>query len=204
MSDFNSSLPVRTESAGDVVVQVSDSLIPARRLAINADGSINIADAGGSITVDGEVAVTADNLNIRDLVPSRDKVKLSDGTDDLAINADGSLNVVVTDATPGAPVNDYNTVAVVAGNASSTHTYTALGNFYLQQVAVSASGKLKVEIKVNNITKFVFFTSTANPNINLSIEQPILATVGQTVTITRTNLEMFSNSVYSTISGYEL
>jgi len=188
MSDFNSSLPVRTELPGDVIVKVADATVPAQQLTINPDGSVNITDNGGSLTVDGTVelgattlaalesitvqnpagagavniqdggnSITVDavNLDIRDLVfatdkvdasgstvaldagtlaalesitvqnpsgagavniqdggnsitvdatdldirnlaASQDNVAISDGTDTLAVNADGSINSVVT------------------------------------------------------------------------------------------------------------
>lgn len=83
-------------------------------LAVNADGSINITDNGGSITVDAndldirnltqtdEVTVfqgtspwvvSASDLDIRDITHVSDSIKIGDGTDFLAINADGSINV---------------------------------------------------------------------------------------------------------------
>lgn len=103
-------------------------------LEVNADGSINITDNGGSLTVDAtqldiddlnatddavaawmkdgsgnsitstggaldinltnaSVAVTATDLDIRDLTHASDSVKVGDGTDFLAINADGSINI---------------------------------------------------------------------------------------------------------------
>jgi len=96
MSDFDSSLPIRTENPGDVVSKIADATTPSQQLAVNVDGSINITDNGGSITVDGTVAVTATDLDIRDLDAAQDNVAISDGTDTLAINADGSINSVVT------------------------------------------------------------------------------------------------------------
>jgi hypothetical protein len=71
VSDFNSSLPIRTENDGDVVVKVGDSTTPSQQLAVNADGSVNITDNAGSITVD------AINLDIRDLVFASDAVDVS-------------------------------------------------------------------------------------------------------------------------------
>lgn len=56
-------------------------------------GGISIDDGGGSITVDGSVTVSATDLDIRDLSASQDNVAISDGTDTLAINADGSINI---------------------------------------------------------------------------------------------------------------
>jgi hypothetical protein len=53
-------------------------------------GALHISDAGGSLTVD------ATDLDIRDLSAAQDNVAISDGTDTLAVNADGSINSVVT------------------------------------------------------------------------------------------------------------
>lgn len=74
MADYDSSLPIRTESDGDVVAFISDATTPTQKLKVNADGSI---DTNSSI-------------------PSGTKIIVTDGTDDLAINADGSINAVVT------------------------------------------------------------------------------------------------------------
>jgi hypothetical protein len=60
MSDFNSSLPVRTENPGDVVVKLSDATTPSQQQAVNAAGSAQIAGqgiagtpAGGVVSVQG-------------------------------------------------------------------------------------------------------------------------------------------------------
>lgn len=73
MADFNSSLPIRTESAGDVDIFISDATTPTQKLKVNADGSIDTNFATGA------------------------KIIVTDGTDDLEVNADGSVNAVVTD-----------------------------------------------------------------------------------------------------------
>lgn len=78
-------------------------------LAVNADGSINsvvsatnldirdLAFATDKVDVSGSsVTATATDLDIRDLDAAQDNVAISDGTDTLAVNADGSLNAVVT------------------------------------------------------------------------------------------------------------
>jgi hypothetical protein len=150
-------------------------------LAVNADGSINITDNGGSITVDGTVAatqsgswtvaatqsgtwtidsitnpvtvtatnldirdlafatdsvtahqggtwtidsitnavtVTATNLDIRDLSHTQDSIKIGDGTDFLAINADGSINTVST----GDPALANTALAAAATSVTTTAT----------------------------------------------------------------------------------
>ncbi len=43
MADF-SSLPIRTNQAGDVAMQLVDGTQPSRSLKVNADGSINVGN----------------------------------------------------------------------------------------------------------------------------------------------------------------
>lgn len=71
MSDIDSSLPIRTENAGDVIAKIADATIPSQQLAVGADGSINVTDNGGSLTVD------AVDLDVRDLEFATDKVDAS-------------------------------------------------------------------------------------------------------------------------------
>lgn len=74
MADYDSSLPVRTEEPGDIDIFISDATTPAQKLVVNADGSIDVNTS----------------------LPAGTKVELTDGTDDLDINADGSINAVVS------------------------------------------------------------------------------------------------------------
>lgn len=81
-------------------------------LAINADGSINVGNtvtvqatdldirdlafATDKVDVSGSsVTVSATDLDIRDLTHVSDSIKIGDGTDFLAVNADGSINVKI-------------------------------------------------------------------------------------------------------------
>ena len=67
-------LDIRDLDASQDNVAISDG---TDVLAINADGSINITDNGGSLTVD------ATDLDIRDLSATQDNIAISDGTDTL-------------------------------------------------------------------------------------------------------------------------
>lgn len=271
MADYDSSLPIRTEAAGDVDIFISDSVTPANKLLINADGSIDVNatfPAGSKIIItdgtedlainaDGSInaVVSATDLDIRDLSAAQDNVAISDGTDTLAINADGSLNAIVTatdldirnlssaqdsvevlqathdnlnvnanlqvgdadvDATNPVPVVmtsdqqgdevcDYQTSASVAKNASVNHDYTVTAGKTLlgEQVWVSGSGKLKVEVLVNAVSKWVGFNSTANPNIEIPLKKLCKANAGEVVRITITNRDN-SQDVYSTLTGLEV
>jgi len=323
MSDFNSSLPVRTESAGDLAVKIVDASITSQQLAVNADGSINsvvsatnldirdlshsqdsikigdgtdflainadgslnIADGGGSITVDGSVTVSATNLDIRDLAAATDSVAawmkdgsgnaissttgaldvhltnssiavtgpltdaqlrasdvnvhltnssvtvsataldiraisaasdsiaIKNGSNQMAVNADGSLNVVVTSSVAGTPVCDYNDAAAVAAGSSSNHDYTVTAGKQLKLTGVlaSASGKCKIEVKVESAagsgtfnTKFVAFNSTANPNMQVFPTGDIMVPAGAKVRVVKTNKDNQAQDLYSTIEGSEV
>lgn len=301
MADFNTSLPVRTETAGDVQVKVVDATITSRQLTINADGSVNITDNGASITVDATnldirdlvfatdkvdasgstvelgatslaalesitvqngagasavniqdggnsitvdgtvelgatslaalesitvqnasgasavniqdggntITVDAINLDIRDLTHVSDSVKIGDGTDFLAINADGSINVVPFEDSGTERVN-YNTAAAIAAAATSNHDFLLTNAAKLYQVLATASGKLKVEVQIEtgsatNVfnTVMVGFNSTATPNIDLSLAKYAAITAGARVRVIRTNNDNQAQNVYSTIIALE-
>jgi hypothetical protein len=62
MADYNSSLPVRTQNPGDVIVKIADATTPSQQQAVNAAGSAQIAGqgiagtpAGGVVSVQGVV-----------------------------------------------------------------------------------------------------------------------------------------------------
>lgn len=186
-------------------ITVSATDLDIRDLAFATD---KVDVSGSEVKLDSttlaaleNITVSATDLDIRDLSHSQDSIKIGDGSDFMAINSDGSINVKISDASPGTEVTNYNT-ATIAAAATSDHTYTSTGNFYLQQISGSASGAMKMEVKVNGATKYVFFTSAANPTYSFSLEQPLLAANTQTVVITRTNRDKASEDVYTTISGY--
>lgn len=299
MSDYNSSLPIRTENDGDAVVKIADATVPSQQLKVLADGSININDNGGSITVDAtdldirdlvfatdkvdasgsvvaldaptlaalesitvqngagaaavniqdggnsitvdavdldirdlafatdkadvsgstvelgattlaaleSITVVATDLDIRDLSHTQDSVKIGDGTDFLAINSDGSINVIQQEDS-GTEVVDFNTAAALASAATSNHDLVFATASKLYQVLASASGKLKIEVQVETgaatgvfVTKAVAFNSTATPNIDINLSKYAAIPLGAKVRIIRTNKDNQSQDVYSTIVG---
>lgn len=109
-----------------------------------ADGALQVEDNGGSLTVD------ATDLDIRDLSHSQDSVKIGDGTDFLAINADGSINVVATvtaaddHAEDDAHVSgDIGSFALAVRHDAETSMVSADGDYAPLQV--DATGRLKVQ-----------------------------------------------------------
>lgn len=129
------------------------------------------------------------------------------------VSSSNPVPVVVTDATPGTPINDFKHAVAVAGGASDNHDYTvtAAKTLYLNQIEASASGKLKIEVQVETgvasgvfNSRWVQFNSTATPNAMIHIDNPIAVAAGVRVRVIVTNRDNQSEDVYSTISGYEL
>lgn len=167
--------------------------------------AVNIQDGGNSITVDGSVTVSATNLDIRDLNHSSDSIKIGDGTDFLAINSDGSINVVSQDE-PGTETVSYDTSAAIAGGATDNHDFLVTNGGKLFQVIASGSGKMKIEVQVETgsatgtfNTIGVLFNSTASPNMDLNLAKYRTIPTGARVRVIRTNRENQAQDVYSTI-----
>lgn len=129
-----------------------------------------------------------------------------------AFSASNPMPVVVLES-EGDEVNDYNTAAAVAAAASSNHDYTvtALKTLQLTQLSAAASGKMKLQIAIETAVasgvfnnRFVMFNSTATPNLEKVLREPIAVAAGVRVRLIRTNLDNQAQDLYSTISGHEV
>lgn len=122
-----------------------------------------------------------------------------------AFTVDNPLPVVVSNAVPGDEVLDHVSTVNVAAAASTTHSYTVTvgKTLTLQQIAASASGKIKVEIKIGANRKVVLFNSTSNPNVNYIFSNPQRIAAGTVVSAVITNLDKQPFDVFSTIEGVE-
>lgn len=91
-----------------------------------AAGQALAIDGSGYLTVNGNgtFTVSATDLDVRDLTHVSDSVKIGDGTDFLAINADGSLNV----ATVQAGLDSWQTSVVSATTTAAEIAATPLAN----------------------------------------------------------------------------
>lgn len=212
MADYQGSVPVLTANNGDVVAAIVDAA-GVNKLAIDATGKIAAVVEGTVAFSNTTIDVTATDLDIRNLAFASDKVdasgsvvKISDGTDQLAVNSDGSLNVVTTS---GAPVVDYGTASVLQ-NASSNFDYTVTSGktFHGECVLVGARGTVKVEVGTWNGTAFtakaVYFQQ---PAYNFPINIKALALLGDGTNAIRvivTNLDKATSDVYTTIEGFEV
>lgn len=135
MADFNSSLPVRTQTNGDVVVEISDGTTPSQKLAVDSSGRITTkmddgtgnpitSQANGAqraLDVGIDVAgVQIDPRSIRaltssDVVTANQgsantiangwPVKPTDGTNSQSFTAAGEAKVTVTEPLPAGSNN---------------------------------------------------------------------------------------------------
>jgi hypothetical protein len=216
MADYDSSLPVRTENAGDVISKIADATTPSQQLKVEADGSINVnvenpsivvtatdldirdlvfatdkVDASGSVVAldapslaalesitvqngagaaavniqDGGNSITVDaaDLDIRDLTHVSDSVKVGDGTDFLAVNADGSINATVS--ATNLDIRDL----VAATDSVSAHLFDEAG------VAFSSSNPLPVSLvdgagtEINNYDTSAAIAGGASDNHDYAV-----------------------------------
>ena len=204
MADFDSSLPVRTENPGDIDINISDSVTPSQKLTVNADGSINTNFASGSaveitdgtdtlaVNADGSLnaAVTATDLDIRDLTAAQDNVAISDGTDTLAINADGSINtnfaagaqIEITDGTDTLAVNaDGSLNAVVTAtdldirDLSASQDNVAISDG-TDTLAINADGSINTNFAAGAQIEITDGTDTLAVNADGSLNAVVTAT----------------------------
>jgi hypothetical protein len=233
MSDLASSLPIRTELNGDVVTKLCDGTTVAQTLAIDVSGAasvkmkngltdpaaIEVVVAGAAIDPRAIRALTSTDVvtaNIKDSAGASITVgqKAMAASLPVTIASDQTpIPVIMSAGVFGTEVNDYNTAAAVAANASSNHDYsiTALKTLKIEKIWASASGKIKIEAQVSSngtlfTTKFVGFNSTSNPNIDIDLSNMLLSDTGagSKIRIIRTNLDKSAQDVYSTISGVEV
>jgi hypothetical protein len=178
-------------------------------LAVAADGSIAVTDNGGSLTVDGTVTVTATDLDIRDLSHTQDSVKIGDGTDFLAVNADGSINVTATViAGVGTKVHDHKTASAVASDTVDNHDVTASGGVLLiNQVTFASSGGSKAQLIYDptGVNKVIWtgFIPKEGGEKSFTLVQPFEAADTKVVRLAVTNRQGAAQDLYSTIEGLQ-
>ena len=153
--------------------------------------------------------MSATNLDIRDLTAASDFVGVKNGANQLAINADGSVNAVVTEA-PKTPVVDFEKATAVAQDATynfgyvTTNTKTFTGN----HIKVGCAGACKVEVGYwNGVDTFtVVETFFQQPSFNFDHSIAFLKQVGDGtigIRVAVTNLDD-ARDIYCTIYGDEV
>jgi hypothetical protein len=128
----------------------------------------------------------------------------------LSVDKYGSLRVTVTDPTVSATdVVEYKT-NVVASGAVQNHDYTvtALKTLKTEFLLFSGSGRISVEVTIDPAgtpkTIMTVFNSTANANIYLPLAGLLEVAAGKVIRFAIKNEDQKSQSVYSTLFGYEV
>ena len=168
MSDYNSSLPIRTETAGDAAVKVVDGTITSQVMAVNSDGSLNITDNGGSLTVDGTVelgattlaaletiTVTATDLDIRNLAFATDTVDVSGSSVELGATTLAALESVTVQNGSGASavnIQDGGNSITVDGTVSLTSPGTSVADYNTAAAVAAAASSTHTYTAVGNFT----------------------------------------------------
>lgn len=233
--------PIYVQLADGTVVFPSGGGVEATALRVtianDSTGVLSIDDNGGSITVDGTVAisgsvtVTATNLDIRDLTHVSDSVQvgdgtttadvldgtidalytaITDGTEALSINTDGSINVNVVSAVSANELHSYDTSSAVASDATDNHDYTATGGtFLLTSVIFACSGQIKAEIIKDPAGTPVpiatgFTEGKQGDTKQLFFDPAVEVATGLVLRLARTNRSGSAQDVYSTIIGRQL
>ncbi len=192
-------------------------------------GNRLVIDGSGfpTVNVNGTVTVSATDLDIRDLTHVSDSVRLgdgttltdvlsatnnalyvavTDGTNTLAPNADGSINVVVAGAS-GTKVHDYDHAVATGSGASTNHDYTVVGSiFSCTGILVSASGKGRYEIQFGPIASlatvavgFLDKDETKFIEFSPALDVPVAST--GTLRVIKENRQGTATDFYSTIQG---
>lgn len=131
--------------------------------SLTVDGTVAVSSVSGDVTViqptgsnlhvvvdSGAITVSATDLDIRDLTLAQDAVKVS--ANSTANSETNPIFVQVATAVSGNEVHSYNTASAVAADATSNHDYTVTGTtFLLKSVKFAASGGGKVEIQTGPV-----------------------------------------------------
>lgn len=198
MADYDSSLPMRTETNGDAAVKIVDGATPANELTVESDGSVNARSkdgAGNSITS-------------------------TSGKMDVALNDEAGNPFTAANPLPvsleessGDEKVEFDQADSIAKDASDNHDYTvtAAKTMLLSKIWCSASGKARFEVQFEDgpaagtfTTKWVGFNSTSSPNLDIPAEKIGKQVAGAIVRIIRTNLDNQAQDLYSTIVGVEV
>jgi len=158
MSDYNSSLPVRTETNGDVVIRLVDGATTSQYLAVDAAGLIGIKlhdGSGTSVTsqVNGAQQALDVGINVAGVQIDPRQIRALTAADVVTVDQ-GTSPWIVKDQADG-PVSP-GAVASFSQLAGGQYNLTPIVLADTQQAALqlTASGKLLVSASLSNDTNY--------------------------------------------------
>jgi len=114
----------QVDASGSVVALDAATLAALEDITATVTGTVAL-DAATLAALE-EITVTATDLDIRDLTAATDSVSISDGTDTLAVNADGSINVNFSPTGKQNVVETNNAIAASAAAVTTTRCYCTI------------------------------------------------------------------------------
>ena len=191
----NSPLPAGTNSIGTVVVSNLPTTVDTNYGAVGASTLRTASQIGN--------ATGAADFNNGATGAQTLRVAANLAVSGASVTTANPVPVTVVSTVPGTNIQDYHTSASLAAGASVTFTYTVPSGhtFSLERVWASASGKIKAVGQNNGTTFFVGFNSTANPNVDFTVQAPPTIAAGNTATVIITNNDLLAFDVYATMEG---
>lgn len=176
MSDFNSSLPVRTENAGDVKNIQVDATVPSQGASIDANGAgkQRIADASGNLITSGAQGTQRAldvEINFGSAVIDPRSVRALTAADVVTANQ-GSANTI-TNAWPVKLTDGTNTVAVApastAASVAQAAEVVALSPNSPLPAGTNALGSVKAQLQDNAGTAITLGQKTMSASVPVVI-----------------------------------
>ena len=137
-----------------------------------------------------QISLTGATINV-------DKTRIWDGSDYLAINADGSINTQVAAASVEAQYAEVSSVP--SSSLTSVLSYTAIDDGYLKSVHVSGTNVAEYRIRINAVNKAKLRTYFTEYNASLHFGQGLAISAGDSVNVqvihTSTDLGDFNATI---------
>lgn len=164
MSDINSSLPVRTQTNGDVAVKVCDGTTPSQLLAVTSAGHVlaNMSDgAGTALTSTLVSSKQALDVNVVASTPPgvADKSTFTYGT-----SLEQPIGGVFQDTSPTVTAGQSGAVRMTANRGLHMNLRDSSGNELLGQKAMAASVPVVIASDQSNINVVVATALPAGTN----------------------------------------
>lgn len=188
MSDYNSSLPVRTENPGDVIAKIADATTPSQQLAVDSSGRIiaKIEASNGDSLTDTAGSL---NVNVTNTFP------VSIGTVDEAAFTYGSsleqtIGGVFQDTAPTVTAGHSAAARITSQRGLHINLRDAAGN---ELGAANAAG---VWVRPGDGTNAQAYTAAGEAKVDI--------TSSITLSVTATNLPATVDTNYGTVGASTL
>lgn len=175
-----------SEDDANVSVYGSDDAGTTKRiLKTTADGTVEV-------NLEGDVNVTATDLDIRDLTATTDEVGIGDGTNSLAVNADGSINVNTAAGNPDS-IYEQGDANLVKDTATTVLSRAAAADENYSGLIVSGFGLCEWDVQFGTTgaeaTIMKIRTTPSNPTQYVDLPDNLIVSSGETIKIVATNKE---------------